>query len=235
MLDLLPLALLMGVDLSETQLDQFEAYYQELIRWNERVNLTGITDPDEVLTKHFLDSLSCLQAVPELPKTVVDVGSGAGFPGLALKIAQPHIQLTLIEATGKKVEFLKHLVQVLGLSAVTVLHHRAEEAGRLPNHRGHYQLAVARAVAQLPILAEYMLPLLKVDGLMLAQKGVDPAAEIKAAKGALGVLGGRHLKTIPVEIPDLDAARHLVLIKKVKPTPKPYPRQPGLPAKKPLS
>ena len=227
-------ATLMGIDLSPGQLTQFETYYQSLCDWNRQVNLTGITGRAEVFTKHFLDSLSCLMALPKLPKYVVDVGAGAGFPGLALKIVQPHIHLTLIEATGKKVKFLQFTATELALENVTVLHKRAEEAGRLPAHRERYGLALARAVASLPVLAEYMLPLLKKGGLMLAQKGRAPTAELNAAANALGILGGAHRRTVPVIVPGLEAERHLVLIEKVKDTPKQYPRRAGTPAKRPI-
>lgn len=232
--DLKTSAQMMGIALSAAQLDQFETFYRELLIWNEKFNLTAITERAEVVAKHFLDSLTCLQAISPLPAAVIDVGSGAGFPGLALKIAQPDIRLTLVEATGKKVQFLQHVVNTLELKNVTVLHHRAEEAGRLPAHRGRYQLAVARAVAPLPVLAEYLLPLVEVSGWMLAQKGADPAAEIAAAANALGILGGKYARTLPVQIPNLEAARHLVLIKKIKPTPPQYPRKAGTPAKKPI-
>ncbi|HEY85794.1 MAG TPA: 16S rRNA (guanine(527)-N(7))-methyltransferase RsmG [Chloroflexi bacterium] len=224
----------MGIDLSPGQITQFEIYYQSLGDWNERVNLTSITERAEVFTKHFLDSLSCLIALPKLPKHVVDVGAGAGFPGLALKIAQPHIQLTLVESTGKKVKFLRFMVEELALENMTVLHNRAEEVGRLPAHRGRYDLALARAVAGLPVLAEYMLPLLKKGGLMLAQKGRDPGDEVRAAANALGILGGVHRRTLSVAVPNLKAERHLVLVKKMKETPKQYPRRAGTPAKKPI-
>ena len=224
----------MGIDLSPGQITQFEIYYQSLGDWNERVNLTSITERAEVFTKHFLDSLSCLIALPKLPKHVVDVGAGAGFPGLALKIAQPHIQLTLVESTGKKVKFLRFMVEELALENVTVLHNRAEEVGRKPAHRGRYDLALARAVAGLPVLAEYMLPLLKKGGLMLAQKGRDPGDEVRAAANALGILGGVHRRTLSVAVPNLKAERHLVLVKKMKETPKQYPRRAGTPAKKPI-
>ncbi|MFQ5578170.1 MAG: 16S rRNA (guanine(527)-N(7))-methyltransferase RsmG [Anaerolineae bacterium] len=224
----------MGISLSAAQLQQFETYYRTLIDWNRKINLTGITARDEVITKHFLDSLSCLQAIPTLPQRVVDVGSGPGLPGLALKIARPHIQLTLVEATGKKVAFLQQVLSLLALNDITVLHSRAETAGRDPAHRAQYQLAVARAVAPLRVLAEYMLPLLQVRGLMLAQKGTDPSVEVAAAANALGILGGRHRQTLPVSVPNLNAARHLVLIEKTRPTPRAYPRKPGLPAKKPI-
>ncbi len=224
----------MGIALAATQCSQLETYFAELTAWNQRVNLTRITEREDVITKHFLDSLSCLRAVPKLPARVIDVGTGAGLPGLALKIAQPDIQLTLVESVGKKTAFLQHIVETLALENVTVLHARAEDVGRNPVHREKYGLAVARAVAPVRVLAEYLLPLLKIGGLMLAQKGTDPTAEVAAASNAFGILGGRHIQTIPVSVPNLDAARHLVLVRKIKSTPKQYPRQAGTPAKKPI-
>ena len=224
----------MGIPLRPGQITQFETYYQHLCRWNERVNLTRITERPDVFSKHFLDSLSCLIALPKLPRRVVDVGAGAGFPGLALKIAQPHIHLTLIESTGKKVKFLQFMAAELALENVTVLHKRAEEVGRLPAHRGRYELALARAVASLPVLAEYMLPLLQKGGWMLAQKGRNPADEVAAAANALGILGGVHRRTLAAGVPGLEAERHLVLIEKVKETPPQYPRRAGTPAKRPI-
>jgi len=172
--------------------------------------------------------------VPKLPAQVVDVGTGAGLPGLVLKIVQPDIQLTLVESVGKKTVFLRHLVETLALENVTVLHARAEDVGRMAAHREKYGLAVARAVAPVRVLAEYLLPLVAIGGLMLAQKGTDPAAEVAAARNALGVLGGKHIQTLAVSVPNLDAARHLVLVRKTKSTPKQYPRKAGTPGKKPI-
>jgi len=225
----------MGIALSANQLAQFETYYQELQRWNQRVNLTRISDRQAVISKHFLDSLSCLIAIPTLPQTMIDVGTGPGFPGLVLKIVQPHLQLTLVEATRKKADFLNHLLVRLGLPDVIVLNARAEEIGQHPEHREYYHLAVARAVAPLVVLVEYLLPLLQIGGVMLAQKGAEPTAEITAATKAMLTLGGRSMKTIPITIPGMDASRHLVLAEKVKPTPNQYPRRPGIPAKRPIS
>ncbi len=224
----------MGIALSATQLNQFEIYFTELADWNRRVNLTRIIEREAVIVKHFLDSLSCLRAVPKLPAQVVDVGTGAGLPGLVLKIVQPDIQLTLVESVGKKTVFLRHLVETLALENVTVLHARAEDVGRMAAHREKYGLAVARAVAPVRVLAEYLLPLVAIGGLMLAQKGTDPAAEVAAARNALGVLGGKHIQTLAVSVPNLDAARHLVLVRKTKSTPKQYPRKAGTPGKKPI-
>lgn len=222
--------------LTEAQLAAFETYARELIDWNRQVNLTRIAAPNEIAVKHFLDSLSVAVGLCKLPPGArfIDVGSGAGFPGLPLKIALPHLQLTLLESTGKKCRFLEHVAGVLALPDVTVLNARAEEAGRRPAHRARYDVAVARAVAALPTLAEYLLPLVKVGGRAVAQKGQDPAAEVKSAANALGILGGKVVETRPVDIPGLEGERHLIVLQKSKPTPKIYPRRPGLPAKKPL-
>ncbi len=222
--------------LTQAQLSAFERYSQELITWNERANLTRIVAPEEIAVKHFLDSLSVCLALPDLsaPLSVIDVGSGAGFPGLPLKIALPDIRLTLLESTGKKTAFLQHIVEVLGLTGVTVLTARAEKAGQEVTHREQYDVAVARAVSSLPVLAEYTLPLVKAGGRVIVQKGQSPAAEVKDASRALGILGGQVGQILPVTVPGLAAARHLVVIQKNKPTPEQYPRRPGLPAKRPL-
>jgi 16S rRNA (guanine527-N7)-methyltransferase len=225
-----------NLSLSVAQLSAFERYSQELIAWNERVNLTSIVEPHEIAVKHFLDSLSIYPVLPKMPAdlALIDVGSGAGFPGLPLKIVLPGLRLTLLEATGKKTTFLQHVVQLLGLTDITVLTARAEEAGRDPDQRERYDVAVARAVAPLPVLVEYTLPLVKVGGQVIVQKGQYPADEIKAAANALGILGGQISQVLPVVVPGLAAERHLVVIQKNKTTPPQYPRRPGLPAKKPI-
>ncbi len=225
--------------LTEVQLNAFERYSRELVAWNERVNLTRIVEPEEIAIKHFLDSLSVYQVLrPDTSGntafSMIDVGSGAGFPGLPLKIALPDIQLTLLESTAKKTAFLQHIVDTLQLSDVAVLTARAEEAGQQATHREQYDAAVARAVSSLPALAEYTLPLVKVGGIVIAQKGQHPAGEVEAASKALDILGGQVNQIVPIELPGLDAARHLVVIKKKKSTPKQYPRRPGLPVKKPI-
>lgn len=225
-----------NLTLTPAQLAHFEQYARELVAWNQKVNLTRIVAPEEIAVKHFLDSLSLCRVLEGLPpgSLLVDVGSGAGFPGLPLKLVWPHLRLTLLEATGKKTEFLSHIVRLLDLPGVTVLTARAEEAGRRPEHRERYNVAVARAVSELRVLAEYTLPLVKVGGQVVVQKGQDPAAEVRAAANALNILGGRLRQVAPVTVPGLQAARHLVIIQKIKPTPRSYPRRPGLPAKKPL-
>lgn len=222
--------------LTAAHLNAFERYSQELIEWNQRANLTGIIEPHEIMVKHFLDSLSVYPLLPQSPANLalIDVGSGAGFPGLPLKIVRPGLRLTLLEATAKKTAFLQHLIRVLNLSGVTILTARAEEAGRQPKQREYYDVAVARAVASLPVLAEYMLPLVKIGGTIIVQKGQHPAEEIKAAANALGILGGRVTQVLPVAVPGLEAERHLVVIQKHRTTPPQYPRRAGTPAKKPI-
>lgn len=226
-----------GLELTPEQIEVFELYYRQLIAWNESVNLTSITDYEEVQVKHFLDSLSCLQVLtPFAPQTrCIDIGAGAGFPGLPLKIVRPQMRLTLLEATGKKVLFLEHIVGELGLREVEIVKGRAEELGRQSAHREGYAVAMARAVAQLPVLLEYALPLLKVGGIFVAQKGVDIEDEVEAAQSAMKILGGRMKEVRPVHLPGLEATRHLVVAEKVAPTPQKYPRRTGVPAKRPLA
>jgi 16S rRNA (guanine527-N7)-methyltransferase len=233
----------LGIRLSDDQLGRFQIYYETLIDWNRRSNLTRITDYEEVQVKHFLDSLSCwlaIQRMPGLPANraavdfqTIDVGSGAGFPGLALKLILPALRLTLLEATGKKVEFLEFLVERLELSQVRVIKARAEELGQDPLHRERYALVLARAVAHMATLAE--LTLVHVGGWVIAQKGADPLAEIEAARNAIISLGGQVQEIFPVQVPELEATRHLVVLEKVSPTPAKYPRRPGMPAKRPLA
>jgi 16S rRNA (guanine527-N7)-methyltransferase len=222
--------------LAETQLNAFEQYGQELIAWNQEVNLTGIVDPEEIAVKHFLDSLSVYRVLSDMPAdfSLIDVGSGAGFPGLPLKLARPDIRLTLLESTGKKTAFLHHIVDTLNLAEVMVLTARAEEVGQQPAYREQYDVAVARAVAALPTLAEYTLPLVRVGGRVIGQKGQYPAEEVDAAANALEILGGQIVQILPVAVPGLDAERHLVVMRKYKSTPTQYPRRPGVPAKRPI-
>jgi 16S rRNA (guanine527-N7)-methyltransferase len=225
-----------GISLSDQQRWIFQAYYGLLVAWSARTNLTTITDYPGVVTKHFLDSLACLEGVQEdvAGWRVIDVGSGAGFPGLPLKIACPDLRLTLLEATGKKAEFLTEVVTRLGLTDVTVLNARAEQAGHDPAHREGYDLAVARALAAMPVLAELTLPFVRPGGLVIAQKGENPVGEVEAAQAAFQALGGRLRRVLPVTVPGLAAARHLVVVEKVAATPDRYPRRPGMPAKRPL-
>ena len=243
----------LGLNLTPDQVTLFRRYRQELLAWQSRANLTAITDDEGIQTKHFLDSLSCLVAVsaarssvshwpipieacPLKPDVrVIDVGTGAGFPGLPLKIICPTIRLTLLEATGKKAEFLRHIVEWLDLRGVTVLKGRAEELGGDPEHRECYDWAVARAVAEMPTLAEYLLPFVRIGGRALAQKGEDAPAEVARAETAIVHLGGKLNRIIPVELMGIAETRYLVMLDKVAATPEKYPRRPGMPSKHPIA
>ena len=228
----------LGIRLSDEQLSSFETYYRELVEWNQRFNLTAITDREGVQVRHFLDSLSCLKALPQGKLSggtrLIDVGAGGGFPGLPLKIVFPQMHLTLVEATRKKVYFLAHIARLLGMGNVELMHARAEELGQDPAHREQYDWALARAVAKAPTLVEYLLPLVRVGGAIVAQKGEDAAAEVQEAETAIVTLGGRVRQLIPVELRGLAETRYLVVIDKVAATPEKYPRRPGMPKKSPL-
>jgi 16S rRNA (guanine527-N7)-methyltransferase len=231
----------LGLTLTDQQLATFQVYYQELVGWNKKFNLTAITEYDQVQVRHFVDSLSCLQAVQRprcdpdgRPLRCIDVGSGAGFPGLPLKIYCTRLRMVLLEATAKKVSFLEHVVSHLGLEDVQPLWGRAEEVAHDPEHRESYDLVLARAVAELPVLAEYMLPLCRPGGRVVAQKGRSAQEETQTAAHAISLLGGRLRKVVPVELQGLAESRHLVVIDKVARTPHRYPRRPGIPAKRPL-
>jgi 16S rRNA (guanine527-N7)-methyltransferase len=224
-----------GIRLTANQVAALTVYEQELLEWNGKFNLTAIRDTEGIRTKHFLDSISCALAwKDQLPRSLVDVGTGAGFPGLVLKILYPNLALTLIESVGKKASFCQHMVEKLALEEVTVLAARAEEAGQMPPHREHYDWAVARAVANMPVLAELLLPLVRVGGAMLAQKGEGAPAETQSAERAFKLLGGSLRQLIPVTLPGVAEERTLVVVDKVAATPSTYPRRAGLPAKKPL-
>ena len=225
---------LLSLELTLEQLAAFQVFAAELVRWNQDINLTAITDPEAIQVRHFLDSLSILAVLPPGAAAVVDVGTGAGFPGLPLKIARPELRLTLVEATGKKAAFCQALVERLQLQDVTVLKARAEELGQDPAHRECYDWALARAVAEVAVLAEYLLPLVRVGGHALAQKGEGAPAEAQAAEGAIHKLGGELERIVPVELPGLAEKRFLVVLHKTGATPPAYPRRAGMPAKRPL-
>lgn len=226
------------VVLTPAQRDQFQQYYTELVAWNQRVNLTAITDYADVQVKHFADSLAVLLAIDEAElgsqPALIDVGTGAGFPGLPLKIVRPAWRVTLVDSTRKKTDFLEHVVHELGLDGVQVVWARAEELGQAPAYRGRFDVAVARAVADLAVLAEYALPLLRLGGRFVAQKGTAPEEELATAKEALETLGGAHRDTLLYRLPGFDEPLHLVVIEKVAETPEKYPRRPGMPEKRPL-
>lgn len=221
--------------LTQSQLLSLAIYERELLEWNQRHNLTAIRDPEKVRIKHFLDSLTCLLVMRDTPMDrVIDVGTGAGFPGLPLKIVCPSIQLTLAESVGKKAEFCLHIVKTLGLSGVEVVQDRAENLGQMPAYRERYNWAIARAVAEMPILAEYLLPLVQVGGMILAMKGDNAPAETHAADKAFRLLGGHLRRLVPVCLPGVADQRYLVVVDKIAATPVTYPRRAGIPSKRPL-
>jgi 16S rRNA (guanine527-N7)-methyltransferase len=227
----------LGITLTAHQLAQFEVYYQELAHWNQRINLTAIIQYPEVQVRHFLDSLTACLAVPGdlAPGTrVIDVGAGAGFPGLPLKLAFPEIHLALAESVGKKAAFLRHLVETLALSEAAVYLGRAEELGQDSDLRESFDLAVSRGLAKLPTLLEYTLPFCRCGGLVVTFKHGEVQQELASAAGALATLGGRLAGVYPVQVSGLTDNRVVVAVAKVSATPAKFPRRPGVPAKRPL-
>ncbi|GAB4114308.1 MAG: 16S rRNA (guanine(527)-N(7))-methyltransferase RsmG [Roseiflexaceae bacterium] len=223
-----------GLALTATQVEQFDTYRQELQQWNTQLNLTTVIDDQGIVVRHFLDSLSCaLYWGPTPPTTLADIGSGAGFPGLALAILAPHTHVTLVESIEKKAAFLRHMIERLQLAHVRVVVARAEEIGRDPQHREQYQVVTARALAELRILVEYCLPLCLVGGVLIAPKGPQAAAEAQAATNALSHTGGQLAQIHAVHLPG-EPERAMVVISKTQPTPLRYPRAIGIPSKRPL-
>ena len=225
----------LGAPLLPEQLAQFAAYEALLLAWNERIALTAIREPRQIRIRHFLDALSCAAATGPLDgQRLIDVGSGAGLPGLPLKLLYPGLRLTLVDSVAKKARFLELVAAELGLGDVVVIADRAETLGQDAAHREGYDWAVARAVAELPVLAELLLPLCRVGGRVLAQKGESAADELAAAGPAIAALGGGAAQLIPVRLPETEATHYLVTIDKAAPTDPRYPRRVGVPAKRPL-
>jgi 16S rRNA (guanine527-N7)-methyltransferase len=229
----------LGIEFTAGQAKQFDLYYQELIEWNKKVNLTAITDYSSVQIKHFLDSLTVILALPEEGMerpdfNIVDVGTGAGFPGIPLKILFPQPRLVLIEPTTKKTAFLHHIIRKLELENVEVLNNRAEDAAHLPLYREQFALVLSRAVALLPTLVELTLPFCQIGGRFIAQKKGEIDQEMNRAGKAIAALGGKLDQLKRIELDEFDDARYLVIIDKICPTPGKYPRRPGVPRRRPL-
>lgn len=225
----------LGIQLTHQQILTFSSYERELLDWNQRISLSAIKDPEMIRVKHFLDSLTCLLAMRNTRfETVIDIGTGAGFPGIPLKIVHPSLQLTLVESVRKKAEFCSYLVEKLELSHVEVINDRVENIAQSDIYREQYDWALARAVASLSVVAEYLIPLVKIGGAALAMKGENALHEAHQAQNAINILGGHLKQLIPVELPRVAEDRYLVIMEKISATPITYPRQVGKPVKKPL-
>lgn len=224
-----------GISLSERQLEQFEIYFKELVEWNEKMNLTGITERDAVYEKHFFDSIS-LAFFTDMKEvsTIADIGSGAGFPSIPLKIVFPHLKVLIVDSLNKRIGFLKHLCEQLQLSDVECVHGRAEDIARLPQYRDRFDLVTARAVARLSVLNEFCLPFTKVNGLFASMKGSSMKEELDEAQYSIKELKGSFVSEHHLYLPNEKSERYIVCIKKLAATPKKYPRKAGIPLKQPL-
>lgn len=223
-----------GLSFTERQLEQFSDYYKLLVETNKVMNLTAITEPEEVAVKHMIDSLLPYDKETFSGKTLADVGTGAGFPGIPLKIYCPELKVVLIDSLGKRLKFLQQVIAKLQLTDIECEHLRAEDAGKSKKHREKYDLVTARAVARLSVLSEYCLPLVKKGGMFIALKGSKYAEEIEEGRAALKILGGRLISSEQVKLPGLDDGRAIIKIAKIKNTPVQYPRKAGTPEKQPL-
>ncbi len=225
-----------GIELSLSQVNAFRKYEKLLLDWNEKFNLTSIIDPAEIQIKHFLDSLTVLKFIKnKTSASLIDIGTGAGFPGIPLKIMLPDLSLTLVESSQKKTEFCKVVTEKLQLTDTAVIAARAEDLGKDPNQRERYDWAVARAVADLSVLAEYLLPFVRLDGKALAMKGANVESELNKAGHALSILGAEITEVVNLDLPNNSGRRTLIVMKKIAPTPAAYPRRAGIPTKKPIS
>lgn len=227
-----------GIELTAEMEEQFLLYYNMLIEWNSFMNLTAITDFDEVLKKHFTDSVSLIRAIPDLAEKrfkVIDVGTGAGFPGIPLKIVFPNISVVLLDSLNKRVNFLKEVISKLQLTDITAVHGRAEDFAQNKEYRESFDLCVSRAVANLATLSEYCLPFVKKNGRFISYKSEKVSEEFEISGKAISVLGGEYENQVTFELPDSDIYRNLFVIKKKSATPGKYPRKAGLPSKEPIS
>lgn len=226
---------LLGICLTDRQMEQFLMYYEMLAEWNGFMNLTAITEYEEVMKKHFVDSVSLIKAFDVTkPVSIIDVGTGAGFPGLALKIAFPNLEIMLLDSLNKRIHFLNEVIERLALTGIKTIHGRAEDFAKPGKLREKYDLCVSRAVANLSTLSEYCLPFVKKGGFFISYKSEKISEEVKAAQGAISLLGGEVKEQVEFYLPNSDIYRNLLVIEKIKACPAKYPRKAGLPAKEPL-
>ncbi len=223
-----------SISLSSMQIDKFSQYARLLAEWNEKINLTAITDPEGIVIKHFLDSLSIAQFIPDETKTLIDVGTGAGFPGIPLKIVKENLKVTLLDSLDKRVRFLNEISNNLILKDIVSVHGRAEDFGVDKKYRERFDFVTARAVANLPVLLEYCLPFVNIGGMFIAMKGPDAKKELKESHKALDILGGEIEDVKFFTLPNSDIERYVILIKKCRHTPTNYPRKSGKPTKQPI-
>lgn len=225
----------LGITLTDKQKQQFDKFYVLLVEWNKVMNLTGITEYEEVNEKHFIDSLSIVKAIDmESVKSVIDVGTGAGFPGIPLKIAFPHLKVVLLDSLNKRINFLNEVIAELGLTDIKTIHGRAEDYAKQAEYREKFDLCVSRAVANLSTLSEYCLPYVSVDGLFIPYKSGEIDEELENSKKAVKILGGKIENVVKFQLPGTEIGRSFVKVRKITNTNKKYPRKSGLPAKEPL-
>ena len=222
-----------NIVLNGTQKEQFYKYMNLLIEWNEKINLTAITEPNEIILKHFIDSITISKHIEE-GKNVIDVGTGAGFPGIPIEITRPGVEVELLDSLNKRINFLNIVIEELGLKNIKAIHARVEEFAKNKSNREKYDVVTSRAVANLNVLAEYMLPLVSVGGKCICMKGPNIEEEINGSKKAIEILGGKIEKVEEFNLPGTDIKRTIILIKKIKNTPEKYPRKPGTPSKEPI-
>lgn len=221
------------IKFNDKQLSQFYEYMNLLLEWNEKINLTAITEPKEVILKHFIDSLTINKYIGE-NKTLADVGTGAGFPGIPLKIYRPDLDVTLVDSLNKRINFLNEVIVKLDLKDINTVHSRIEDFGKDKKYRESFDYVTARAVANLTILSEYLIPISKVNGKCICMKGNDIEEEVKNSKNAINLLGGKITKVDEFKLPNSDISRNVIIIDKIKNTPSKYPRKAGVPSKEPL-
>lgn len=224
---------LININISEDEIENFKIYMELLLEWNEKINLTAITDENDILLKHFVDSLTIKKYISENEK-IIDIGTGAGFPGIPLAIMNKYNEITLMDSLNKRIVFLNDVIDKLKLNNVKAIHSRAEELARNKNHREKYDVAVSRAVANLSTLVEYMLPFVRIGGKCICMKGPNIEEELKNAKKAIKELGGEVIKIENFKLPESDNERNIVIIKKIRETSSKYPRKPGTPSKEPI-